>query len=73
MNLAWEVNSVQVVYEKLRRLLKNPRKTLMGPPETWDLGDFGTRKVLNIKDPDGVFLQFVEKVQSTDPTPLEVH
>lgn len=73
MNLAWEVNSVQVVYEKLRRLLKNPGKTLMGPPETWDLGDFGTRKVLNIKDPDGVYLQFVEKVQSTDPTPLEVH
>ena len=71
VNLAWEVNSVAVVYEKLHRLLKNPKKFLPGPPETWDLGDFGTRKVLNIKDPDGVMLQFVEKVQTTDPTPLE--
>jgi catechol 2,3-dioxygenase-like lactoylglutathione lyase family enzyme len=71
VNLAWEVNSVAVVYEKLRRLLKSPKKYLPGPPETWDLGDFGTRKVLNIKDPDGVMLQFVEKVYSTDPTPIE--
>ena len=69
VNLAWEVNSVSVVYEKLRRLLRNPKKHLVAPPETWDLGDFGTRKVLNILDPDGVMLQFVEKVQSSDPTP----
>ena len=68
-NLTWEVNSVQVVYEKLHRLLKHPRKHIVGPPETWDFGDYGVRKTLNILDPDGVMLQFVEKVQSTDPTP----
>ncbi len=68
-NLSWEVNDVQVVYEKLHRLLKNPRKHIVAPPETWDLGDFGERKVLNIVDPDGVGLQFVERLYSSDPTP----
>ena len=69
VNLAWEVNSVNVVYEKLRRLLKNPGRQIVSPPETWDLGDYGERKVLNILDPDGVMLQFMEKVYSSDPTP----
>ena len=69
VNLTWEVNSVQVVFEKLRRLLKNPKRHIVAPPETWDLGDYGIRKALNILDPDGVMLQFFEKVQSTDPTP----
>lgn len=68
-SLGWEVNDIQVVYRKLQRLLGNPRRTIVAPPETWDLGDFGTRKVLNIVDPDGVRLQFFEKVHSTDPTP----
>lgn len=69
VNLAWEVNSVDVVYEKLRRLLKNPSRQIVSPPETWDLGDYGVRKVLNILDPDGVMLQFMEKIYSADPTP----
>jgi catechol 2,3-dioxygenase-like lactoylglutathione lyase family enzyme len=69
VNLAWEVNSVDVVHEKLRRLLKNPGRQIVAPPETWDLGDYGVRKVLNILDPDGVMLQFMEKIYSADPTP----
>jgi catechol 2,3-dioxygenase-like lactoylglutathione lyase family enzyme len=69
MNLTWEVNDVQVVYEKVMRNVRHPGRYLVAPPETWDLGDFGVRKVLNMKDPDGTRLQFFEKVQSTDPTP----
>ena len=69
VNLCWEVNSIDVVYAKLRRLLKNPGKTIVAPPETWDLGDYGVRKVLNILDPDGVMLQFMERIYSKDPTP----
>ncbi len=69
VNLAWEVNNVDVVYAKLQRLLRRPRAYLTYPPETWDLGDYGTRKVLNIRDPDGVMLQFVEKPATTSPAP----
>ena len=67
--MTWEVNVVEVVYEKLQRLLRHPRRNIVAPPETWDLGQYGVRKVLNILDPDGVMLQFQEKVHSTDPTP----
>lgn len=67
--LSWEVNDVDVVYEKLRRLLRRPRAFLPSPPETWDLGAFGTRRVLNILDPDGVRLQFVEKPATTSVAP----
>lgn len=69
VNMTWEVNDVDVVYQKLQRLLRHPGRHIVAPPETWDLGDYGERKVLNILDPDGVMLQFQEKVQSTDPTP----
>jgi catechol 2,3-dioxygenase-like lactoylglutathione lyase family enzyme len=69
MNLTYEVNNVQVVYEKLLRLLPKPRNFILAPPETWDLGDFGVRKTLHIVDPDGTRYGFFEKVQSTDPTP----
>jgi catechol 2,3-dioxygenase-like lactoylglutathione lyase family enzyme len=69
MNLTYEVNSVQVVYEKLLRLLRNPRKFILSPPETWDLGAFGVRKTLHIVDPDGTRYGFFEKVQSKDATP----
>ncbi len=69
MNLTYEVNNVQVVYEKLFKLLKNPWKTIIAPPETWDLGAYGVRKTLQIVDPDGTRFGFFEQVQSTDPTP----
>ena len=70
VNMTWEVNDVQVVYEKLVRLLPNPRKYIVSRPEVWDLGDYGVRKVLNILDPDGVMIQFQEQPPlTTDPTP----
>ncbi len=69
MNLTYEVNSVKVVYEKLLRILPHPKKHIIAPPETWDLGAYGVRKTLNIVDPDGTRYQFMERVYSKDPTP----
>ncbi|MGD9695938.1 MAG: VOC family protein [Thermoleophilia bacterium] len=69
MTLTYQVNSVDVVYRKLHRLLRNPRKYIVAPPETWDLGEYGVRKTLNIVDPDGTRFAFFEKVYTTDPTP----
>jgi catechol 2,3-dioxygenase-like lactoylglutathione lyase family enzyme len=69
MNLTYQVNDVQVVYEKLLRLLPDPRRYIVAPPETWDLGSFGIKKTLNVLDPDGVRFQFMEETHSTDPTP----
>jgi catechol 2,3-dioxygenase-like lactoylglutathione lyase family enzyme len=69
MNLTYEVENIQVVYEKLLRVLPDPRKHIVAPPEMWDLGAFGQKKTLNILDPDGVMFQFIEKVHSTDPEP----
>jgi catechol 2,3-dioxygenase-like lactoylglutathione lyase family enzyme len=69
INLTYEVNSVQVVYEKLLRVLPDPRKHVVAPPETWDLGDYGVKKTLNILDPDGTMFQFIEMAHSKDPQP----
>jgi catechol 2,3-dioxygenase-like lactoylglutathione lyase family enzyme len=65
----FEVNDVQQCYEKLRRSLPRPRKHLVAPPEIWDLGAWGEKKVLNILDPDGVMIQFIEMTHSTQPQP----
>jgi catechol 2,3-dioxygenase-like lactoylglutathione lyase family enzyme len=67
INLTYEVDDVQAVYEKLRRLKAGT--TIVAPPETWDLGQFGVKKTLNILDPDGVMIQFIEATHSTDPEP----
>jgi catechol 2,3-dioxygenase-like lactoylglutathione lyase family enzyme len=69
MNLTYQVNDVDVVYKKLLRVLPNPHKFIVAPPETWDLGSFGVKKTLNILDPDGVRFQFMEETHSTDPAP----
>lgn len=76
VNLTWEVNDIQVVYKKLQRLLRKARNIgearIVAPPETWDLGDYGKRQVLNMLDPDGVMLQFQERVYTKDTGPVAV-
>ena len=69
INFTYQVNDVDVVYEKLLRILPDPRQHIVAPPETWDLGSFGVRKTLNILDPDGVMFQFMEETHSTSPEP----
>jgi catechol 2,3-dioxygenase-like lactoylglutathione lyase family enzyme len=69
VSMAFEVNSVEDCYVKLQRSLKRPSKHLVAPPETWDLGDYGQKRVLNILDPDGVMIQFIEMNKSTAQQP----
>ena len=33
----------------------------MSRVDEWDMGDFGTRKVVIFRDPDGVFLELIER------------
>jgi catechol 2,3-dioxygenase-like lactoylglutathione lyase family enzyme len=41
------------------------RRIVFGPPEEWDYGpDYGTRRVLNFADPEGVFFQLQEQVHT---------
>lgn len=69
INSALEVNDVNEVYQKLLRVLPRPKKTIVAPPEVWDLGAWGQKKVLNILDPDGVMIQFIEMAKSTAAQP----
>jgi catechol 2,3-dioxygenase-like lactoylglutathione lyase family enzyme len=69
INFTYQVNDVDVVYEKLLRLLPDPGRHIVAPPETWDLGSFGVRKTLNVLDPDGVMFQFMEQPRSASAVP----
>jgi catechol 2,3-dioxygenase-like lactoylglutathione lyase family enzyme len=69
INLTYQVNDVDVVYQKLLRMLPDPGQHIVAPPETWDLGRFGVRKTLNILDPDGVMFQFMEAAHPASAAP----
>jgi catechol 2,3-dioxygenase-like lactoylglutathione lyase family enzyme len=57
MRLALEVDDIHKAWEKLVELgLKG-----VSQPEEWDMGEFGTRKVVIFRDPDGVFLELIER------------
>jgi hypothetical protein len=45
------------VYHELSKVWKR----VAGPPEEWDMGDFGTRKVVIFEDPDGIMLELIER------------
>ena len=34
----------------------------IGPVETWDMGEFGERRVVIFRDPDGIMLELTEHV-----------
>lgn len=57
INLALEVDDIPKSREKLVQLgLKDVSRA-----EEWDMGEFGTRKVVIFRDPDGVFLELIER------------
>jgi catechol 2,3-dioxygenase-like lactoylglutathione lyase family enzyme len=41
----------------------------VGPVETWDMGEFGVRKVVIFKDPDGIMLELIEQQYLPDSRP----
>lgn len=68
-SITYEVNNVEQVHQKLLRLLDRPKRHIVHRPEYWNLGALGRRKVLNILDPDGIRIQFMEKQTSTPDDP----
>ena len=57
IRVAFEVDDVEAA--RARLLLTGH---LAGPVETWDMGDFGERKVVIFKDPDGIMLELIEQL-----------
>jgi catechol 2,3-dioxygenase-like lactoylglutathione lyase family enzyme len=71
VNVAWEVDDIDASYEKLVRLgIRGIKPGLLRPPEEWDMGEYGTRKVLNFRDPDGIMIQLHERPPSTAEEPI---
>lgn len=68
-SVTYEVNNVRQVHDKLMAILPRPRAHIVHRPEYWNLGQLGRRKVLNILDPDGIRIQFMEKVTNTPDDP----
>ena len=53
IRLAFEVDDIDAAFHELRKVWKR----VAGPPEEWDMGEFGTRKVVIFEDPDGIMLE----------------
>src|SRR4029079_19183818 len=57
MRLALEVDDIDASSTKLVEIgLRG-----VSQPEEWDMGEFGKRKVVIFRDPDGVFLELIER------------
>ena len=57
MRVAFEVDDIEAA--RARLLLAGHAS---GPVETWDMGEFGARKVVIFKDPDGIMLELIEQL-----------
>lgn len=70
-SVTYEVTDVAHIHAKLLRLLPDPSTHLLHGPEEWDLGELGRRGVLNLTDPDGLRIQFLETrvTAPADPEP----
>jgi catechol 2,3-dioxygenase-like lactoylglutathione lyase family enzyme len=61
--IGFEVDDVDAVSDLLRAVEPiGQAPGVAGPPEVWDFGpEYGERKVLSLRDPDGIRIEFVEK------------
>lgn len=59
-SVTYGVTDVGHVHHKLGGLLADASGSIVHEPEIWDLGELGRRRVLNIVDPDGIRIQFME-------------
>ncbi|MFN8108891.1 MAG: VOC family protein [Thermoleophilia bacterium] len=57
MRLAIEVDDIEAAREKLLQACVKG----VGKVEEWDMGDFGTRKVVIFRDPDGTYLELIQR------------
>jgi catechol 2,3-dioxygenase-like lactoylglutathione lyase family enzyme len=58
MRVAFEVDDIEAARARLILTGHAP----VGPVETWDMGEFGERKILIFKDPDGIMLELIEQL-----------
>jgi catechol 2,3-dioxygenase-like lactoylglutathione lyase family enzyme len=68
--LAFEVDDIDAAHQALIAAPGVPPGTVAGPPETWDYGELGERRVVVFRDPDGCALELVERspyTWDTDP------
>jgi catechol 2,3-dioxygenase-like lactoylglutathione lyase family enzyme len=68
--LALEVDDIDAAYRALLEAPGLDRGAVAGPPETWDMGELGERKVVVFRDPDGCALELIERpgyTWDTDP------
>lgn len=57
IRVAFEVDDIEAARSRLLLTGHAP----VGPVETWDMGEFGERKVVIFKDPDGIMLELIEQ------------
>jgi catechol 2,3-dioxygenase-like lactoylglutathione lyase family enzyme len=57
MRVAFEVDDIDAAHARLVATGHGP----IGPVETWDMGDFGKRKVVIFRDLDGIMLELIEQ------------
>ncbi len=58
IRVAFEVDDIEAARSRLLVAGHAP----VGPVETWDMGEFGDRKVVIFKDPDGIMLELIEQL-----------
>jgi catechol 2,3-dioxygenase-like lactoylglutathione lyase family enzyme len=65
IRVAFEVDDIEAARARLLLTGHSP----VGPIETWDMGEFGERRVVIFKDPDGIWLELIEQLQIPTPRP----
>jgi catechol 2,3-dioxygenase-like lactoylglutathione lyase family enzyme len=58
IRVAFEVDDIEAAH----RGLTHTGHPGIGPIETWDMGEFGERRVMIFRDPDGIMLELIEQV-----------
>ncbi len=59
--LAFEVDDIDAAYAALIGAPGVDDSMVSGPPEPWDLGELGVRRVVLFTDPDGLGLELIER------------
>jgi catechol 2,3-dioxygenase-like lactoylglutathione lyase family enzyme len=65
IRVAFEVDDIAAARARLAAAGVTP----LGPVETWDMGDFGSRKIVIFRDPDGIMLELIEQPPYRGETP----
>lgn len=65
-SLAIEVERLDDCYAILAAHIEDYGGKTLGPPEAWDMDEFGIHRMMTLRDPDGAFIQLTE-APAVDP------